>query len=117
MLSAIRTRGSLLFARQCQTPVLRAYSSAVTDHPVPTNDPSKENRNVLNTNAVPISSTDTNGQELPDEREQRIALQAPNRTRTWSRSQQPRSKAMVGPRFEQTIMEDQVRYRVATAYC
>jgi NADH dehydrogenase (ubiquinone) Fe-S protein 6 len=36
-------------------------------------------------------------------------MQAPNRQGIWSRSQAPREKAMVGPRFEQTIMEDQVR--------
>ncbi|RPA87281.1 hypothetical protein BJ508DRAFT_197949, partial [Ascobolus immersus RN42] len=35
--------------------------------------------------------------------------QAPNRETTWSRSQQPRSKAMVGPRFEQTVFETQPR--------
>ncbi|EJT81383.1 hypothetical protein GGTG_01364 [Gaeumannomyces tritici R3-111a-1] len=29
-------------------------------------------------------------------------LQAPNRTDVWARSQKPRSKAMTGPRFEQT---------------
>ncbi|CUS07595.1 unnamed protein product [Tuber aestivum] len=32
-------------------------------------------------------------------------LQAPNRATTWSRSQQPRELAMVGPRFENTDME------------
>ncbi|RMX79122.1 hypothetical protein D0867_16517 [Hortaea werneckii] len=36
-------------------------------------------------------------------------MQAPNRETVWSRSQKPRSEAMVGPRFEQTIMEDQPR--------
>lgn len=35
-------------------------------------------------------------------------MQAPNRAGVWSRSQNPRAKAMSGPRFEQTIMEFQV---------
>jgi hypothetical protein len=34
--------------------------------------------------------------------------QAPNRLGTWSRSQKPRSKAMTGPRFEQTDFDLQV---------
>ena len=34
--------------------------------------------------------------------------QAPNRADVWSRSQKPRSKAMTGPRFEQTIFDLQV---------
>lgn len=39
-------------------------------------------------------------------------MQAPNRKGIWSRSQQSRELAMTGPRFEQTILEDQVRGRV-----
>src|SRR4051812_30259724 len=35
--------------------------------------------------------------------------QAPNRTEIWSRSQRPRATAMVGPRFEQTDFDLQVR--------
>ncbi|GAB1320304.1 hypothetical protein MFIFM68171_10514 [Madurella fahalii] len=35
--------------------------------------------------------------------------QAPNRAEVWSRSQQPRSTAMTGPRFEQTDFELQPR--------
>lgn len=35
--------------------------------------------------------------------------QAPNRKDIWSRSQQPRSEAMTGPRFEQTDFDLQVR--------
>lgn len=49
-------------------------------------------------------------QESPEKGEERRVAQAPNRQGVWSRSQQPREKAMVGPRFEQTIMEDQVRH-------
>lgn len=47
-------------------------------------------------------------QELPKDAEERRVMQAPNRATTWSRSQRPRSEAMVGPRFEQTLMEYQV---------
>jgi NADH dehydrogenase (ubiquinone) Fe-S protein 6 len=36
-------------------------------------------------------------------------MQAPNRATTWASNQQPREQAMVGPRFEQTIMETQPR--------
>ena len=42
-------------------------------------------------------------------------MQAPNRKGIWSRSQQPRAKAMVGPRFEQTIMADQVSAHIRRA--
>lgn len=35
-------------------------------------------------------------------------MQAPNRSGIWARSQQPRSKAMTGPRFEQTDFSLQV---------
>jgi NADH dehydrogenase (ubiquinone) Fe-S protein 6 len=38
-------------------------------------------------------------------------MQAPNRAGTWTRSQQAREKAMTGPRFEQMVIEDQVRQR------
>lgn len=48
-------------------------------------------------------------QENPEKGEERRVMQAPNRKEVWSRSQQPREKAMVGPRFEQTLMQDQVR--------
>ncbi|KAF8253039.1 NADH:ubiquinone oxidoreductase 18.4kD subunit [Wilcoxina mikolae CBS 423.85] len=32
-------------------------------------------------------------------------MQAPNRATTWSQSQRPRALGMIGPRFEQTIIE------------
>jgi NADH dehydrogenase (ubiquinone) Fe-S protein 6 len=34
-------------------------------------------------------------------------MQAPNRQKPWSKSQRPREMAMVGPRFEQTILSQQ----------
>ena len=48
-------------------------------------------------------------QEMPEEGERQRVMQAPNRAAVWSRSQQPRERAMSGPRFEQTIMGLQVR--------
>jgi NADH dehydrogenase (ubiquinone) Fe-S protein 6 len=48
-------------------------------------------------------------QESVDEAEAKRVMQAPNRASIWSRSQNPRAKAMSGPRFEQTIMDLQVR--------
>ena len=63
------------------------------------------------TNTLPTTSTgnrDAPLQETPDDAEQQRLMQAPNRKAVWSRSQRPRSEAMVGPRFEQTIMEYQV---------
>ena len=88
--------------------ILRAYSSTI-----PANDPqpSKEVQNVSDTNTLPTSSTgnlDAALQESPEEAERLRVMQAPNRSRPWSRNQRPRIQAMVGPRFEQTIMEYQV---------
>lgn len=97
---------------------IRAAYSTTTDNPVPANNPNPGNSetkfSVSSTNAVPVSSTGSHDaalQEDPEKGEERRVMQAPNRSGIWSRSQQPRAKAMVGPRFEQTIMEDQVRYR------
>lgn len=111
MLSSPRSRLPLLL-RQARRPFApRAYTS---DHPIPANDPNPKSpsQNVSETNAVPISaegSGDLVLQETTAEAEEKRVMQAPNRRGIWSRNQQPREKAMVGPRFEQTIMEDQVR--------
>ncbi|KAL8701294.1 MAG: hypothetical protein Q9224_000564 [Gallowayella concinna] len=48
-------------------------------------------------------------QELPEDSEKQRQMQAPNRSEPWSRSQQPRERAMSGPRFEQTIMHLQAQ--------
>ncbi|KAF2841157.1 NADH-ubiquinone oxidoreductase [Patellaria atrata CBS 101060] len=80
----------------------------------PANDPNPKAPvpNVSETNAVPTSSEGsfdkTLQESVPDGERMRV-MQAPNRKGIWSRNQQPREKAMVGPRFEQTIMEDQPR--------
>lgn len=67
--------------------------------------------NVSETNAVPVDamgSWDDPLQEDPAVAERMRSTQAPNRAGTWAASQQPRENAMVGPRFEQTIMQTQV---------
>lgn len=71
--------------------------------------------NVSATNEQPVDSAgafDASLVEAAEDGEKQRQMQAPNRTDVWSRSQQPRSKAMVGPRFEQTIMELQVGWTV-----
>lgn len=110
----------MLSSRQAivRTPIARYFQSlaarAVGSSTVPTNDPlpTKTVQNVSETNALPTSSTgnvDAALQESAEVGERQRVRQAPNRDGIWSRSQQERSKAMVGPRFEQTIMEYQVR--------
>jgi NADH dehydrogenase (ubiquinone) Fe-S protein 6 len=86
---------------------------------VPANDPHPPapKPNVSETNATPTSSEgafDQTLQESVEKGEEFRVLQAPNRQAPnrkgiWSRSQQLREVAMSGPRFEQTIFEDQVR--------
>lgn len=85
------------------------------DNPAPANDPKVKTRQPLSpvsaTNELPVHSGGSRDAAMAESQqvgeEVRVA-QAPNRATTWSRSQQPRAKAMVGPRFEQTIMEAQV---------
>jgi len=81
---------------------------------VPANDPNPKpaSPNVSETNALPTSSEGSFDKILQEDvatGEQLRTVQAPNRKGIWSRSQQPREVAMTGPRFEQTIFEDQVR--------
>ena len=92
-------------------------SSDRTSDRIPTNDtsPPKPVQNVSDSNAVPISpqglrDSDRPLQEMPEDSERQRVMQAPNRKEVWSRSQQPRERAMSGPRFEQTIMEYQVGF-------
>lgn len=47
-------------------------------------------------------------QETVEQAQKQLSMQAPNRATTWAKSQQERSKAMAGPRFEQTIIDFQV---------
>ena len=106
-----RLRPSLLPFRPYST------SSDRTSDRIPTNDtsPLKRVQNVSDSNAVPISpqglrDSDRPLQEMPEDCERQRVMQAPNRKEVWSRSQQPRERAMSGPRFEQTIMEYQVGF-------
>jgi NADH dehydrogenase (ubiquinone) Fe-S protein 6 len=73
--------------------------------------PPKEPPNVSKTNEVGVTALGAQDgvlQESAQEGERQRQLQAPNRATIWSRSQQPRDRAMTGPRFEQTIIEYQV---------
>jgi len=119
MLSSARSRLPTLCGQHLRTSMLRAYSTADrTSDRVPTNDPNpaKPVQNVSETNALPTSAAgnrDAPLQEMPEDSERQRTMQAPNRKGVWSRSQAPREVAMSGPRFEQTIMEYQVRGVVA----
>lgn len=81
------------------------------------NDPKgrKLTPNVSKTDETPVDAMgarDKPYQELVAAGEKARQLQSPNRATTWSRNQQPRELAMTGPRFEQTIIEEQVRLTV-----
>lgn len=95
---------------------VRAYSSTVprlSENRMQANDPNPPavKPNVSETNAG-LTDRHVVWDGLMEEdtaKAERIrSLQAPNRATTWAASQQPREQAMVGPRFEQTIMEVQV---------
>ena len=91
-----------------------ASTTARESDKIPTNDPNppKSPPNVSESNAIPISMQGVKSgtlQETPEDGEAQRQMQAPNRKDVWSPSQQPRDRAMSGPRFEQTIMEYQVR--------
>lgn len=108
-----RSSRRLLPALQSHPACIRAYSSRSTDNPVPANDPNptKPHSPVSSTNELATSAEggrDKPLQEFVADGEKYRTMQAPNREGVWSRSQKPRAEAMVGPRFEQTIMKDQV---------
>ena len=124
MLAPLRIRVSIL-APICQPYILsrRHYATRERNSDgIPTNDPSppKPVQNVSDSNAIPISPQGMRDsslplQEMPEDSERQRVMQAPNRKEPWSRSQQPRERAMSGPRFEQTIMEYQVGCRADMA--
>lgn len=95
-----------------QVSARRTYAFSANDQQE-VNDPNKpkEVPNVSKTNELPMESPhkDEALQESVEEGETKRVMQAPNRANVWSRSQNPRAKAMTGPRFEQTIMDYQVR--------
>jgi NADH dehydrogenase (ubiquinone) Fe-S protein 6 len=110
-LRALRSRSAAASSRS----FARYVSTATTSNQVPANDPVKRDAkpNVSETNAVPTSSEgsfDKVLQESTEDAEKMRVTQAPNYKGIWSRSQNPREVAMSGPRFEQSIMEDQVRF-------
>lgn len=77
-------------------------------------NPGKKVSSLSNANATPVDAMggrDAPLQETYEEAVKNVENQAPNRTATWAVSQQPRSDAMSGPRFEQTIMEMQVSFK------
>lgn len=94
--------------------------STTHDNPVIVNDPSPPSKNPSSnpnpphkpsTGTIPVTAAGSSDRVLvedADEGEKKRVMQAPNRAERWSRSQKPREQAMVGPRFEQTIMEAQV---------
>ncbi|KAH7348687.1 hypothetical protein BKA65DRAFT_501153 [Rhexocercosporidium sp. MPI-PUGE-AT-0058] len=109
MLTTARTRAVWRLSRTAQTSARRAYSYSANDKQeinTPANS-SKPVPNVSKTNELPMETPhrDAALQENAADAEKLRVQQAPNRATTWSRSQNPRAKAMSGPRFEQTIME------------
>lgn len=118
MFSLLRSRPPLLLMHQLfkshSSSFRRLYSitpSAFGNRQTNT-PPQAPVQNVSDSNALPTSAEgaqDAPLQEFTEEGERQRQLQAPNRAGVWSRSQQPREKALVGPRFEQTIIQHQVR--------
>ena len=94
-----------------RVPAAATIRSYATDQPL-ANDPtpSKKTPNVSKTNETPIEwpNQDKWVSESAERAEELRVEQAPNRKGIWSKSQNPRGRAMSGPRFEQTIMELQV---------
>jgi len=112
MLSNARSRAVILLSRYAQVSARRTYAFSANDkQEVNDPNPPKEVRSVSKTNELPIETPhrDAPLQEYAEDAENLQVMQAPNRAGIWSRSQNPRAKAMTGPRFEQTIMELQVR--------
>jgi len=108
MLSTARSRAARHISRTVQLSARRTYAFSANDQQE-INDPNapKKVPNVSKTNETPIETPfqDARLQENTTAAEERRVAQAPNRATVWSRSQNPREKAMSGPRFEQTIME------------
>lgn len=113
MLSTARSRAVFQLSRRVQFSARRAYAYSANDkQEINDPNPPKEVPNVSKTNELPIETPhrDAPLQENVEDAEKLRVMQAPNRATVWSRSQNPRAKAMTGPRFEQTIMELQVSY-------
>ena len=115
MLFNARLRAAVLLARQAQVSGRRTYAYSANDKQE-VNDPNlpKNVPNVSKTNELPMESPHGNAplQEYAGDAEKLRIMQAPNRAEVWSRSQNPRAKAMTGPRFEQTLIQFQVSTRL-----
>ncbi|EEH37235.1 NADH-ubiquinone oxidoreductase [Paracoccidioides lutzii Pb01] len=121
MLSSTRSRLCLVATGSYPSRLLpRGFTTSASnlsepaEHAIPTNNPNLRQKiaSISETNAVPVDSMgaqDAALQESTEEARRNLAKQAPNRTTIWAKSQQPREKAMTGPRFEQTVMEYQPR--------
>ncbi|KAI9042036.1 zinc-finger domain-containing protein [Aspergillus affinis] len=113
MFACARSRIAASSAWTAPRVVRASYSTTVprlNENRMQANDPTPPTKvpNVSATNATPtdaMGNWDLPLKEEPEVGERNRQLQAPNRARTWAASQQPKEKAMVGPRFEQTIME------------
>lgn len=111
MLSTARSRAVWQLSRTAQSSARRAYAFSANDQKeLSTPTSQKEVPNVSKTNELPMETShrDAALQESVKKGEELRVAQAPNRADVWSRSQNPRAKAMSGPRFEQTLMEFQV---------
>jgi NADH dehydrogenase (ubiquinone) Fe-S protein 6 len=111
MLSNARSRAIWQFSRRTQLATKRTYAFSANDNKeINGAGAPKEVPNVSKTNETPMKTPhqDDPISETVGHAEKLRTIQAPNRVGVWSRSQNPRAKAMSGPRFEQTIMELQV---------
>lgn len=113
MLSTARSRAACLLSKRVSPSARRAYAhSANENKEINVSDAPKQVPNVSKTNELPMENPFSSEalQETVEEAEEVRSMQSPNRKETWSRSQNPRARAMSGPRFEQTIMKYQVGY-------
>lgn len=111
MLSSTRSRALLSLSRATRINGRRGYAFSANDkQEINDTTGTKSVPNVSKTNELPMDTPhqDAAISESTEHAEQLRVAQAPNRQSVWSRSQNPRSQAMSGPRFEQTIMEYQV---------
>ncbi|OWP02966.1 hypothetical protein B2J93_3546 [Marssonina coronariae] len=107
MLSPARSIAAQRLSKAVCLSTRRAYAFSANDaQEINTSESSKPAQNVFKTNELPMETPhrETRLQENAADAEKFRAQQAPNRSAVWSRSQNPRAKAMSGPRFEQTIM-------------
>ncbi len=95
-LRALRRAPARLWSASTQ----RAYSTSLKESPA-TKEASAASTSPQDAGALAETPADAAAEMR--------AMQAPNRPGTWTRSQQARETAMTGPRFEQMVIEDQVR--------